>query len=98
MKDNSKMGLSDSLIAAARAIMEKEHTVPKSPKEKASVAYRLDLEIESKNEEIAAVGSAIERLRRILDRPEPFTMGELLSALKVAKPLLQEEFVKLLGL
>ncbi len=35
MKDNSKMGLSDSLIAAARAIMEKEHTVPKSPKEKA---------------------------------------------------------------
>lgn len=35
MKDNSKMGLTDSLIAAARAIMEKEHTVPKSPKEKA---------------------------------------------------------------
>ncbi len=35
MKDNSKMGSSDSLLETIRSIMEKEHTVPKSPKEKA---------------------------------------------------------------
>ncbi len=35
MKDNSKMGSSDSLLNTIRTILEKEHTVPKSPKEKA---------------------------------------------------------------
>lgn len=35
MKDNSKMGSSDSLLETIRNILEKEHTVPKSPKEKA---------------------------------------------------------------
>ena len=35
MKDNSKMGSSDSLLNTIRTILEKEHTVPKSSKEKA---------------------------------------------------------------
>lgn len=34
MKDNSKMGSSDSLLETIRTILEKEHTVPKTPKEK----------------------------------------------------------------
>jgi hypothetical protein len=38
MKDNSKFGSSDSLIAAVRSIMEKEHTVPKTAKEKSLAA------------------------------------------------------------
>jgi len=44
MKDNSKLGSSDSLIAAVRSIMEKEHTVPKGDKEKklAALAHPKD--------------------------------------------------------
>jgi len=44
MKDNSKFGSSDSLIAAVRSIMEKEHTVPKGDKEKklAALAHPKD--------------------------------------------------------
>lgn len=44
MKDNSKLGSSDSLIAAVRSIMEKEHTVPKGEKEKklAALAHPKD--------------------------------------------------------
>lgn len=44
MKDNSKLGSSDSLIAAVRSIMEKEHTVPKGAKEKklAALAHPKD--------------------------------------------------------
>jgi len=44
MKDNSKFGSSDSLIAAVRSIMEKEHTVPKGAKEKklAALAHPKD--------------------------------------------------------
>jgi hypothetical protein len=44
MKDNSKLGSSDSLIAAVRSIMEKQHTVPKGDKEKklAALAHPKD--------------------------------------------------------
>ena len=44
MKDNSKFGSSDSLIAAVRSIMEKQHTVPKGDKEKklAALAHPKD--------------------------------------------------------
>ena len=35
MKDNSKMGSSDSLLETIRNILEKQHTTPETPKEKA---------------------------------------------------------------
>ena len=34
MKDNSKMGSSDSLLETIRTILEKKHTTPETPKEK----------------------------------------------------------------
>jgi hypothetical protein len=89
-------------LSAEKAELEASRTSlatsGKSGKAKAIADYKLQTAIEDKNEEIAKVEAAVAKLTRILERPGPFTIAQLLSSLKAAKPLLQDEFVKLLGL
>lgn len=91
MKDNSKLGSSDSLIAAVRSIMEKEHTVPKGDKEKklAALAHPKD-KITHKD---VLVGRGVLKKENSGER-----MGTIVATRKEKvelEPKLKEEEVKL---